>query len=76
MTNKVKRYRNFIGYTQSTMANLLDISIQAYRNKEKGITPFKDSEKIKIKEEIKKNGFQSITIDEIFFESEVAKSIK
>lgn len=31
------------------MSILLNISTQAYRNKRKGITPFKDTEKILIK---------------------------
>ncbi|MDW8563861.1 hypothetical protein [Staphylococcus shinii] len=66
MTRKVQSYRKFIGYTQFQMARLLNISVQAYRNKEKDKTPFKDIEKVKIKEELQKNGFENITIDEIF----------
>lgn len=64
--SKIESYRKFIGYTQNSMAELLNISTQAYRNKEKGITPFKDSEKVVIKNEIKNKGFKEITIDEIF----------
>lgn len=74
MTSKVQSYRKFIGYTQFQMARLLNISVQAYRNKEKDKTPFKDIEKVKIKEELQKNGFENITIDEIFFGNKVAKS--
>lgn len=74
MTSKVQSYRKFIGYTQFQMARLLNISVQAYRNKEKDKTPFKDIEKVKIKEELQKNGFENITIDEIFFDNKVAKS--
>lgn len=74
MTNKTQSYRKFMGYTQIQMARLLNISVQAYRNKEKSKTPFKGTEKIKIKEEIQKNGFENITIDEIFFGNKVAKS--
>ncbi|WP_440870346.1 helix-turn-helix transcriptional regulator [Staphylococcus shinii] len=74
MTRKVQSYRKFIGYTQFQMARLLNISVQAYRNKEKDKTPFKDIEKVKIKEELQKNGFENITIDEIFFDNKVAKS--
>ena len=45
MQNKVGNYRRYIGLTQNQMANNLEISVTAYRNKEKGTTPFKDSEK-------------------------------
>ncbi|NIZ36763.1 hypothetical protein [Staphylococcus aureus] len=46
MNNKVSNYRRYIGLTQNQMANNLKISVTAYRNKERGITPFKDSEKV------------------------------
>lgn len=67
MNTKVSNYRRFIGYTQMQMANSLGISVQAYRNKEKGITPFKDSEKIIIKDKLQNKGFSEVTIDDIFF---------
>ncbi|SCT24551.1 helix-turn-helix transcriptional regulator [Staphylococcus caeli] len=76
MTNRAQSYRKFMGYTQIQMAKLLNISVQAYRNKEKGKTPFKDIEKVKIKKEVQKNGFEDITIDEIFFGNKVAKSFQ
>lgn len=76
MENKVVSYRKFIGYTQIEMARLLNISVQSYRNKEKGITPFKDYEKMKVKDKLVNNGFEKITIDEIFFSKKVAKSSK
>ncbi|MCH4460452.1 hypothetical protein MKR37_10985 [Staphylococcus haemolyticus] len=72
--SKVESYRKFIGYTQKQMSILLNISTQAYRNKEKGITPFKDTEKILIKNKLIENGFSNITIDEIFFNEKVSKS--
>ena len=72
--SKVESYRKFIGYTQKQMSTLLNISTQAYRNKEKGITPFKDTEKIVIKNKLVENGFNDITIDEIFFDNKVSKS--
>lgn len=71
---KVAKYRRFIGVTQRDMAKYLGVSVQSYRNKEKGKTPFKDSEKVLIKEKLIANGFEEISIDEIFFENEVAKS--
>ncbi|MGO3049789.1 MAG: hypothetical protein ACTIDZ_07070 [Staphylococcus sp.] len=67
MVNKVRNYRKFMGMTQSEMANYLSISVQAYRKKEKSHTPFKDAEKVLIKNKVKENGFQDITIDDIFF---------
>ncbi|RTX75401.1 hypothetical protein CD117_00625 [Mammaliicoccus sciuri] len=71
---KVAKYRRFIGVTQRDMAKYLGVSVQSYRNKEKGKTPFKDSEKVLIKEKLIANGFVKISIDEIFFDNEVAKS--
>ncbi|HDE0253631.1 hypothetical protein FYM13_04395 [Staphylococcus aureus] len=65
--NKVSNYRRYIGLTQNQMANNLKISVTAYRNKERGITPFKDSEKVFIKNKLIENGIKDITIDDIFF---------
>ncbi|MCO6290079.1 DNA-binding XRE family transcriptional regulator [Staphylococcus epidermidis] len=67
MNNKVRNYRRYIGLTQNQMANDLKVSVTAFRNKEKGITPFKDSEKVFIKNKLIENGIKDITIDEIFF---------
>lgn len=63
---KVCNYRKFIDFTQKDMAHFLGISVQSYRNKEKGVTPFKDDEKIKLKSKIREKGFDKITIDDIF----------
>lgn len=76
MQKGICNYRKFAGYTQKDMADILKISIQSYRNKEKGKTPFKDSEKIIIKDIINANGFPELNIDDIFFNNKVAKSIK
>ena len=35
MQNKVGNYRRYIGLTQNQMANNLEISVTAYRNKRK-----------------------------------------
>ncbi|HDD0328237.1 TPA: hypothetical protein O9442_002496 [Staphylococcus aureus] len=67
MNNKVSNYRRYIGLTQNQMANNLKISVTAYRNKERRITPFKDSEKVFIKNKLIENGIKDITIDDIFF---------
>lgn len=67
MNNKVRNYRRYIGLTQKQMANNLKISVTAYRNKEKGITPFKDLEKVLIKNKLIEHGLKDVTIDDIFF---------
>ncbi len=67
MNNKVSNYRMYIGLTQNQMAYNLKISVTAYRNKERGITPLKDSEKVFIKNKLIENGIKDITIDDIFF---------
>lgn len=66
MANKIAGYRKMLGYTQETMAKEFKISKQAYRLKEKGVTPFNDKEKVLFKEMLQVI-FPQITIDEIFF---------
>lgn len=67
MNNKVGNYRRYIGLTQNQMTNDLKVSVTAFRNKEKGITPFRDSEKLIIKNKLIEHGLKDITIDDIFF---------
>lgn len=64
--NKVKGYRNMLGLSQKEMAKKLNISINAYRNKENGKVEFWDNEKIIIKEMILPL-FPEVTLEEIFF---------
>lgn len=64
--NKVAGYRVMAGFKQKEMAEVLSISRQAYSEKERGNIPFKDSEKIILKN-IFKGINKDITIDEIFF---------
>jgi putative transcriptional regulator len=64
--------RKAIGYTQKDMAQLFGISIQAYYRKEKGYTPFSDSEKVIFKELVKPM-FPNVTIDSIFFTENTKK---
>ena len=52
--------------TQGDMARILNISRQSYSNKERGVTPFTDNEKLKIRNIIRKVD-KSVTIDDIFF---------
>lgn len=70
--NKVSRFRKYQGLTQKDIANKFGISVQAYSKKERGKTPFKDSEKIQLKELFSQD-FPNITIDDIFFGSKVSK---
>lgn len=64
--NRVAGYRVALRLKQSDVAKKLNISRQAYSEKERGNIPFKDSEKVFLKElfkEVDKN----ITIDTLFF---------
>lgn len=62
----LKSYRMFLLMTQDDMAKKLKISRQSYSNKERGVTPFTDKEKLKIRNIIRAVD-QSATIDNIFF---------
>ncbi|WP_265460079.1 helix-turn-helix transcriptional regulator [Enterococcus sp. HY326] len=64
--NKVAGYRVMVGMKQKEMATILNISRQAYSEKERGNIPFKDSEKEIMKEKFKLVN-PNVTIDEIFF---------
>lgn len=55
-----------LGLTQADLAKRLKISRQAYHLKEKGNIPFKDNEKVLIRDLVK-SVIPNITIDEIFF---------
>lgn len=65
MTN-VEKLRRFKGYTQSDMANFLNISLQWYWKKEKGFVEFKDNEKVLLLD-LFRDDFPEITIDKIFY---------
>lgn len=62
-----------LGKTQKEMANVFNISVQSYRLKEKGITPFSDNEKLLFRD-LLQTIFPEITIDEVFFYSKSIKS--
>lgn len=51
---------------QSDIADLVNISRQSYSEKERGNIPFKDTEKVIIRDYFRSNLFSSITIDDIF----------
>lgn len=62
----VARYRKISGYTQAELAERLNISRQAFSEKERGKIPFKEIEMRELKLLFEKNS-PSVTIDEIFF---------
>lgn len=68
----IKRYRLFFGLTQKELANLLDMKLSTYRAKEQGKSSFSDTEKKKVRDLFSRDK-PGITIDEIFFASEVQK---
>ncbi|UJF14996.1 helix-turn-helix domain-containing protein [Jeotgalibaca sp. MA1X17-3] len=70
--SNVAKLRRFKGMTQTDIAVMLDISLQAYFRKEKGYVNFTDKEKIFLKEFFSEE-FPNITIDTIFFSQEVPK---
>ena len=63
---KVRGYRVMLGKTQKDMAELFEISKQAYSAKERGETSFSEKEMLSIKEMLLPI-FPGINIDEIFF---------
>lgn len=65
--NKIVGYRNMLGMTQEKMAKQFDISVQAYRMKEKQKINFNKKEMIIFRNLLRKDLFPNITIDEIFF---------
>ncbi|WP_414046661.1 helix-turn-helix domain-containing protein [Macrococcus sp. 18KM445] len=65
--NKIVGYRKMIGMSQEEIAKIFNISVQAYRNKEKGRVPFKQIEMKEFKNLLISKGLKNIKIDEIFF---------
>lgn len=45
---EIKGARTRLGYTQQYMADRLDISLDTYRKKEKGVIKFADTEKVTV----------------------------
>ncbi|KAA9301939.1 MULTISPECIES: helix-turn-helix transcriptional regulator [Aerococcus] len=64
--NKVSAYRKAIKMNQSQMAKLLNLSVDAYSRKERGLSEFKQSEMAKIVNIISKKE-PTATIEAIFF---------
>lgn len=63
---KVSGYRHMLGLTQQEISMYLGITSQSYSSKERGVRPFSDSEKIKLKA-LFRGVNPNITIDTIFF---------
>lgn len=72
MKNLIAGYRKMTGMRQEDFAKLMNISRQAYWNKETGRTPFTDSEKIVFLNEVSKV-IPNISISDIFFSKKVGK---
>lgn len=72
MIVKPKGYRQLIGMTQVELADKFGISVQSLRKKEKGLIAYNDAEKLIFRNLIRERAFKDITIDDIFFSSEVS----
>lgn len=64
--NKVKAFREAIGLTQKDLARILDISVDSYSRKERGVSDFRKNEMIEITAIFKNNGIDE-NIQDIFF---------
>ncbi|PNY20533.1 Helix-turn-helix domain protein [Streptococcus parauberis] len=64
--NKVKAFREAIGLTQKDLAKILDISVDSYSRKERGVSDFRKNEMLKITDIFKNNGIDE-SLQEIFF---------
>lgn len=70
----LSKLRKGNGLTQKDVAKVFNVSRQALSNKERGLTPFTDSEKV-IFVELIKPMFPNETVESIFF-NENAKKYK
>ena len=64
--NKVKAFREAIGLTQKDLARILDISVDSYSRKERGVSDFRKNEMIEITAIFKNNGVDE-NLQDIFF---------
>ena len=64
--NKVKAFRAAIGLTQKDLARILDISVDSYSRKERGVSDFRKNEMIEITAIFKNNGIDE-SLQDIFF---------
>ncbi|MDK6291403.1 MULTISPECIES: helix-turn-helix domain-containing protein [Aerococcus] len=64
--NKVSAYRKSMNMNQSQMAKYLDLSLDAYSRKERGLSEFKKSEMEKFTKVVSTKD-PTITVESIFF---------
>lgn len=65
MKNRTKNYRKFLNLTQSEMANLMNMPVRTYQNKENGVSEFTNKEMIRFKEIVQKE-LDTVTLEMIF----------
>ena len=68
MSEKIKKYRERLGMTQQEMADELGLSRQNYHQKENDLRKWADSDKVKIRELLRKKLDPDMTIDELFYD--------
>lgn len=68
MSEKIKSYREQLGMTQQEMADELGITRQNYHQKENDLRKWSDSDKMKIRELLRKKLDPDVTIDELFYD--------
>lgn len=68
MSEKIKKYREQLGMTQAEMADELGLSRQNYYQKENELRKWADSDKVKIRELLRKKLDPDMTIDELFYD--------
>ena len=67
MSEKIKQYREQLGMTQQEMADELGLSRQNYHQKENDLRKWSDSDKVNIRELLRKKLDPALTIDELFY---------
>ena len=68
LSDKIKQYREQLGMTQQEMADELGITRQNYHQKENDLRKWNDSDKIEIRELLRRKIDPNITIDELFYD--------
>ena len=68
MSEKIKKYREQLGMTQQEMADELGLSRQNYHQKENDLRKWSDSDKVNIRELLRKKLDPALTIDELFYD--------
>lgn len=65
---EIKGARTRLGYTQQYMADRLDISLDTYRKKEKGVIKFADTEKVTVAKLLELTAQQ---VNDFFFDGQL-----